>query len=92
MENVRLRTDGKEVDTENFEIWDISNPDDLIKCVYTITPTSQVNQQAWIQDIQRAMKDKGRFILFFTCRISIVVYCCENFKHRNARRHCHNVQ
>ncbi|VDO03230.1 unnamed protein product [Rodentolepis nana] len=59
LENVRLRTDGMEMDTANFELWDISYPEEQIKCVYTIIPTSPVNQLAWIQDIERAMKDKG---------------------------------
>ncbi|VDK39668.1 unnamed protein product, partial [Taenia asiatica] len=56
LSNIRLRPEGGE-DTEDFEIWDVSNSDDSLKLVYTISTPSTTSRQAWLQDIQRTLKN-----------------------------------
>ena len=66
LQSLRLRTDvADERSTEDeFEIWDISNPEDPAKEVYSVLTPSAISRQAWLEDIQRALKDIGTFSFF----------------------------
>ncbi|VDM16330.1 unnamed protein product [Hydatigera taeniaeformis] len=58
LSEIRLRPESKGLNTERFEIWNVTNSGDSLKVVYTISTPNACSRQAWLQDIQRALKKK----------------------------------
>ncbi|VDD83526.1 unnamed protein product [Mesocestoides corti] len=66
LSSVRIQPGDGTSNATDFEIWNIADDTDPIKPVFTISTPNAVSRQAWLEDIGRALRNKGEVLFLNT--------------------------